>query len=121
MPHMDFTMRRPCPHCPFRSDREPYLPWERAKGILESLRHKTFACHETTNQQPRDQRGRFTVATEQHCAGALILMELEGWRGDMQQIAQRLGLYDPSHLDLTAPVYPSGAAMVSAFIRTRAR
>jgi hypothetical protein len=46
------------------------------------------------------------------------------WQGDMQQIAERFGWYDPAKLDLTAPVYDSFEEWVQAhglteFVRAR--
>lgn len=67
------------------------------------MERATFACHKTLDQRP-----------QQHCAGALVIMALTGKWGDMQQVAERLGLFDPGRLDLNAPVYPNFDAFVRA-------
>jgi len=49
-----------------------------------------------------------------HCAGALIVMHKSGCVGALQQVAERLGLFDPSLLNMDAPVFPSLKAWVEA-------
>lgn len=105
---MKFNLSKPCGHCPFRSDITPYISTERAEEICNAVlkEDKTFRCHETL--------GRIIG---NHCAGALILTTKEDAPNQMQQVAERLGLYDRSKLDLESPVYSSHNEMVEAHKR----
>lgn len=115
MPHFRFALKSPCTHCPFRSDIAPFLRKARVEEIVRAIEHKTFACHETVHTpQQRDRGGRFMPRTHQHCAGALILMHKVERQGDMQQIAERLGLYDRDQLRMDAPVFDSFEQMIEA-------
>lgn len=95
---MHYTMKTPCDSCPFRSDFNFPLHAARAVQIVQALTRegKTFACHKTTH-------GRAVV--EQHCAGALIMLERECAPNQMMRIAGRLGMYDRAGLDMDAPVF----------------
>lgn len=111
----NFKLTRPCDNCPFRTDIPPYLNRERATVIANDLQHKTFECHKSAYAtQPRTVDGRFAKRDHSHCAGALIIQEKTNQRGDMQQIAQRLGLYDPGRLDMTAPVFSTFLEWIKA-------
>lgn len=93
---MKFNLRTPCPQCPFLKS-QGYLRPERAREIASvTLKgDKTFTCHKTLHTQ------------HQHCAGALVMSEKAGRPNAMHQIAERLGLYDPSRIDMEAPIYAS--------------
>src|SRR5580765_7799694 len=91
---MAFALRQPCVECPFDPRNNLYLRPARAEEIAEALERSTFACHMTLEQRP-----------QQHCAGARVIMARTRRWGDMQQIAQRLGLFDPSKLNLEARVF----------------
>lgn len=99
---MNFKVKRPCAHCPFRSDIRPYLRQQRAAEIAHSLRDcdQSFSCHETTHRDRSE---------ESFCAGALILLEREGQPNRLPRIAaMNPNLYDPSRLDKkSVPVYTS--------------
>lgn len=81
---MDFTLRKPCKHCPFRSDREQNHGWlgkERATEISESLHEYAFPCHKTTNRSEDDEFDEVSTTpkyAEQLCYGAAVLMKKEG-------------------------------------------
>jgi hypothetical protein len=115
---MTFGMTRPCVECPFLTNNNLYLHTRRAEEIAQALEHSTFACHMTLQQVP-----------QQHCAGALVIMARANTWGDMQQIAERIGLFDSTKLDLAANVFESftafarfygGAAITWARGRSRA-
>lgn len=113
---MKFDLPRPCNNCPFRSDKPFPLHPQRALDIMSG--DHTFACHKTVDyDQPTDEEGRCDgVETEnsQHCAGFLILREKMSKPTQMMRIAERLGLYDPTKLDMNSPVFEDiDAAMVS--------
>lgn len=105
-----FDLVRPCPKCPFRTDcLEGWLRKDRAIEIVESLtlHDQGFPCHETTNL---DDDGDYVPGgqREQHCAGALIMLENSGQgAGQLARIAERLGKFDPDKLDLEFPVFRS--------------
>ena len=71
---MKYTMSNPCNECPFRRDRAGFLHRSRAQDIADGLlalgeKCHPFVCHKTLNRTDID---------EQHCAGALILLEKTG-------------------------------------------
>ena len=118
---MNFKLKRPCAKCPFRSDKVFPLHPGRTEDILNGLlRGGTFACHETVdydNQPDDDEDGdSFHVSTdgEQHSAGAAILLEKMNAPNQMMRIAERLGLYDRTKLDMSAPVYEDDEEMLEA-------
>lgn len=110
MAEMGFKLRRPCAKCPFRTDCMPeWLNRGRAAEIANSItkEQQAFQCHETTEVGGADPGG------EQHCAGALILLEKSGVGfGQVARIAGRMGVFDPEKLDLEAPVFDT----ISAFV-----
>lgn len=102
-------LRRPCSTCPFRTDKSFHLHPERAAQIAHDLRQDIpFHCHNTVDYQDEGQ----DTTDSAFCAGALIVCAKEGTHVQMVQLAQRLLGYDPSVLDLTAPVPDSLAAWV---------
>lgn len=123
---MRFDRRRPCANCPFRSDVPGYLTRARVESLEEALEHDTFICHKTVDYEALDEaqegEGEHDAPypggdRDQHCAGALILQEKLGRPSTMAQIAERLDLYDPTKLDLTAPVYNTWDEMKEAMPR----
>lgn len=111
---MKFDLRRPCNNCPFRNDITPFIRPERAEEILTS--QGDFPCHKTTDIETDDdgETIRSNQDCEHHCAGFLILLEKEGVPNQMMRISERLGMYDPSILDMDAPVYDSVSECVEA-------
>ena len=105
-------MTKPCANCPFRNDIKPYLRSDRVREIERSLVRAEFPCHKTTDHD--DSGDQVPTGHETHCAGALILMEKEGRSSQMMRIAERLGMYDPSKLDMSAPVFNSFDEMAKA-------
>lgn len=92
---MRFDLRRPCAECPFLR-KSSYLSAARGQEIAEITisGDKTFTCHKTLRTK-----------AEQHCAGALIMSERRGRPNAMHQVAERLGIYDPSKLHMDADIY----------------
>lgn len=102
-----FNVKQPCADCPFIKDGIMNLSLSegRMRGIVEDLhRDKTFTCHKTIDysaQFVEDEEGEshFTPAeSNQHCAGALLYMERDGYRNQVMQIGMRLGAYKPKEL-----------------------
>lgn len=120
-----YDLRRPCAKCPFRTDIEPFIRAGRAQEIAEHLDRGEFSCHQTTVDS-EDEDGeceRVDGPNSQHCAGALIMLEAEGRPSQMMRIAERLKntdgtrMYDPSKLDMAAPVYQSRDEFIAAHER----
>ncbi len=107
---MKFNMVRPCSSCPFRHDVPGFLRRCRAEEIAAGLfdLDESFPCHKTvdfdeSDYDSYDSERSFTA--EQHCAGAMILMERDGLANQLMRIAERLRLYDRRKLDMNAPVF----------------
>lgn len=117
---MKFYMVRPCPHCPFRTDRPGYLRRTRAAEIAEGLLDydAAFSCHETTVDADDDSGERWETTDSQHCAGALIFLEAQERPNQLMRIAGRLGAYDPARLDMHAPVCHTRQAFVRQHSRS---
>lgn len=98
---MKYNLTTPCGLCPFRNDsKRLHVPPER----LEEMASGEFCCHNTTDVD--DKTGDFEPkADSQHCAGALIFNEHRGQPHQMARICERLRLFDPSKLDMRAPVF----------------
>lgn len=112
-----YGLTTPCANCPFRADIKPYLHPERVEEIQEGLERGEFPCHKTTTlEDDADGEGTHRTDTdkEMHCAGALILKEKLGESSQMMRIAERLGMYDYTKLDMDAPVYDSWEEMIDA-------
>ena len=108
---MNFNLRKPCGNCPFRTDRPHQKGWlgkDRARGIAEQ--QGTFPCHKTTSATLGD---RHNPSKEQQCAGMLIMLEHMGRPNQIMRIAERLGRYDRSQLDMAAPVFTDTASFVN--------
>lgn len=115
--HAYYTLTTPCKHCPFRHDIEPYLNPERVEEIEQALVRSDFPCHKTTVAGEEDEEGNTPMldgTNARHCAGALILMEKEGRPSQMMRIAERIGMYDRTKLNMDAPVFDSFEEMIDA-------
>jgi len=111
---MNFDLVAPCKHCPFRTDVTPYLRTARAQDICDSITHRdmSFACHKTTKHD--DEGEHIPTSKEQHCAGATIMLEKMKMPNQAMRIAGGRW-YDPTKLQMDAPVYESTDAMVKAY------
>lgn len=110
---MKFDLVRPCKDCPFRSDIPGYLSAARVREIVDAITRQqgTFTCHKTNKFEDGE-----TIETRdsQHCAGALIFLERLGRPNQMMRIAERLGGYDHTKLDMDSPVFKTPSAMERA-------
>jgi hypothetical protein len=115
---MRMDLKTPCAGCPFRNDRRPYLTVGRAEQIVESITdlQQSFQCHKTVEwqEEPDGTETPLTKEGDQHCAGALIMLEKMERPNQWMRIAERLGCYDRSRLKMDAPVYDSGEEMIAA-------
>lgn len=114
---MRLDLRAPCAECPFRSDIRPYLHPDRARGITDAILRDgvTFTCHKHLNGESDEDKERYTPAPDdQHCAGAMILLQKMDRPNQIMQVASRLGLWSPDRLKMDAPVFASDDEMVEA-------
>lgn len=110
---MKYDLTKPCKDCPFRTDcLKGWLGEDRAAEIAESITdlQQSFPCHKTTTADNEGERVR--TDAEQHCAGALILLEKIERPNQMMRICERIGMYDRTKLDMTAPVFDDADAFV---------
>jgi len=105
---MKFDLVRPCKNCPFRTDCLKGWLSHRILTLSAEIfeQNKTFTCHETLKYDTNG-RARKSKDKNQHCAGALILIEKTKTANSMVQIAERLGLYNPGNLDMESPIFKS--------------
>lgn len=111
---MSYALIKPCKNCPFRTDITAYLTPERVDEIEASLINSEFPCHKTTEWGDGDEEDYTPTGSEEHCAGALILLEKLERPSQMMRICERLGIYDRRKLDMNAPVYDSFEEMRDA-------
>jgi hypothetical protein len=92
-----YDMTTPCDQCPFLI--ESCFTYE----SLEAHASGSFPCHK---QCVENDDGEFVARgpKTQHCAGALIFLEKQERSHQMMRIAERLGHYDRTKLDMDAPV-----------------
>lgn len=97
---MKFDLKKPCKDCPFvvGSSTNITLAEGRIKEIVHSITDEdsSFPCHKTLGYDGKK-------VPKQHCAGATIFLERIGEHGrpnQMLRIAERLGLYDRSKIEL---------------------
>ena len=108
---MRFDLRKPCAECPFTRSVNPFLSAERAAEIAEAVLsdNRTFTCHKHLNgtyvdleDENADDEGlsyRYEpTMSDQHCAGAMAMVDRTGMPNAMLQVAERLGLRDPKRL-----------------------
>lgn len=104
---MNFDLTAPCGNCPFRTDKPEQQGWlggERAEEIIESITNyqQSFPCHKTTDATLGN---KACSSKEQHCAGALIMLEKMNQPNQMMRISERLGFYDRHKLKIDSPVF----------------
>ena len=111
---MNYDLKAPCKHCPFRYDIPGFLREERAEEIARDVLRGTgsFPCRKTLDYDSDDGEGRETDKT-QMCAGALIFAEhCEQW-GQMMRIVSSLQLLDLNALKMDSPVFTCEEDMIS--------
>jgi hypothetical protein len=125
---MHFDLKKPCKSCPFRTNSlKGWLGKSRAKEIADALYKKdqTFSCHKTVDYNSSDwddesgERIYFNREGEQHCVGALIMMEKKGYANQMGRIAERLGIYNRNNLVMTSPVFDNQNQFINHHTQTK--
>lgn len=101
----NMTKTEPCDTCPFRTDRDCHLNPTIASDIAKSLRDgNSQPCWETVEDW--DENGVPVYSEqEQHCAGALIVLERSYLRTQWMKWSEKLGRYSKARLDMEAPTY----------------
>lgn len=116
-----YRLKKPCSSCPFLVANAGMILPARVDEIDRSLVRSEFPCHKTVDYTgvkdedggPLESRDR---TGEAHCAGALILLERSGRPSQMMRISGRLGMYDPTKLDMNAVVFTNFRAMRRAAV-----
>jgi len=132
---MQFNLKSPCKDCPYRTDKEPFITQGRAEELARALLGDGFFyCHKYVDydlveeSEPLDDidaeeqmEGEFYAGTEsdQMCAGSMIMLEHMGQANQMMRIAERLGMYDHTQMDMEAPVFKSSDEFIKHHARTR--
>jgi len=95
---MKYTMTTPCDACPFLAKNRGYT-MKKLRGYASG----EFHCHKTGTTDEDDRR--FVPTKDSlHCAGALIFLEKREAPHQMMRICERLGMYDPTKLNMNAEV-----------------
>lgn len=100
---MKYTQQRPCVDCPFLKKNAEFYGLRR----LYEFSSGSFPCHKTAELVEDDEHGISEFRAKKDsiaCAGALIFREKRNAPSQMMKIAERLGLYDRTILDMTARV-----------------
>jgi len=95
---MNYKLTTPCKECPFLIGSG--FTWQ----SLVAHSSGEFPCHKACNLSDEgvyESKGDRTP----HCAGALIFLEKQDKPHQMMRICERLGMYDRTKLDMSAPVY----------------
>lgn len=97
---MKYTMTTPCAECPFLVSMAHGFTIKR----LSEFAPNEFACHKACDVD--EEEGTFVAKSDDtpHCAGALIFNEKRNRPHQMMRIAERLGLYDYTKLNMKAEV-----------------
>lgn len=80
-----FSLKKPCKHCPFAPGKDAikFRSRARASEIADSAYRNGFPCHKSAIDV--EDRGYVMGSDTQHCAGALMIFtsqgEEEGWPG----------------------------------------
>lgn len=95
---MKYNMTTPCDAC-------PYLMGS-GFSLASLKRHASgeFACHKACDLDDEGNYVEQKHGKTPHCAGVLIFLEKLGQPHQMMRICARLGMYDRTKLDMTAPV-----------------
>lgn len=97
-------MRKPCDECPFLKDSGFKV------ARLKQFASGDFPCHKACDVD--DETGGFVARNSKtpHCAGALIFNERHNRPHQMMRIAERVGMYDRTKLDMSVALVGDRAA-----------
>lgn len=118
-----FNLKRPCRHCPFRTDETAirFRCRERAEEIEESAYRYGFPCHESADLIEHDdidygQDGYVFGQNTQHCVGFIIMQLKSGSGSPWPGIGNDEDLYNRlcGQVDWSAPVFEDTDAFLEA-------
>src|SRR5690242_1901804 len=96
---MRYTMTTPCDQCPFLDNAQMRHGFPMSR--LREFASGEFPCHKSADGSS----GEYLATTDSvHCAGALIFNEKRDRPHQMMRICERLGFYDMTKLNMSAPV-----------------
>jgi hypothetical protein len=102
-----YDLTKPCRDCPFLDEKLGmfFSSGDRAQDIADAVRIGTFPCHKTAvwDEDSDGESVQVIRPATQACAGALIALEHGDEPNQMMRIAERLGFYDPSKLEMDSP------------------
>lgn len=98
---MNYKMTTPCDACPYLKGSG--FTW---KSLLEHASGE-FACHKACDLGEDGNFQQKAKDKSPHCAGALIFLEKLEAPHQMMRICERIGYYDHTKLDMSAPVVES--------------
>ena len=115
-------LKTPCKDCPFRNDRgHPFFGRDqhgeaRVRELAESFtENHVFPCHKTADWETDDETGYTRQVQNERttaCAGMVIMSEHDPRGSNLLRIMGRMGEYDPSAMNMDAPVYHGYQAMI---------
>lgn len=93
-----FDLKAPCGNCPFRRDKAHLfgLSEDRVREIVSA---QSFQCHKTVDYGEFDDPDKRQGDNPQQCAGLMAMLHAEGRPNQIMQVAERLGVFDPTALD----------------------
>lgn len=98
---MKYTQTTPCKECPFLLSMKKGFSIKRLKEFASN----SFPCHKSAEIIEGEGGGEYHAKKESvHCAGALIFCEKRGQPNQMMRIAERLGMYDRTKLNMSAKI-----------------
>lgn len=96
---MNYTQTVPCKQCPFLNEYKKGYSLKRLREFASG----EFPCHKSA--EVNEETGDFEATKKSvHCAGALIFLEKRNQPHQMMRIAERLGMYDYTKLNLKADI-----------------
>ena len=95
---MRYNLTTPCDECPYLKGSGFTF-----KSLLEHAAGE-FPCHKACDLNKQDEFKENKNGKTPHCAGALIFLEKREEPHQMMRIAERLGMYDHTKLNMKARV-----------------
>ena len=95
---MHYKMKEPCDACPFLKGSGFTF-----KSLMAHASGE-FACHKACDLNDEGTYEQKRNGKTPHCAGALIFLEKREQPHQMMRIAERLGMYDRTALNMNSPV-----------------
>jgi len=92
-----FSLRKPCPDCPFLKKNEGMLNPGRLEGFIRSLHdNRPFMCHKTVDYSKTAHKKQ--IENARYCAGSMVYLEKAGNPNVPMRLGRMFGYYDPSQL-----------------------